>query len=118
MKGGNEDTHRLRPLGADLVGALDLDVQNDVPSVVHGTVHVLLGSTVEVAYVLGILQKLVLLHHPVELLRRDEVVVDTVHLPRTGVTGGGGNGKIQVRPLIKQRLQHGAFFLRRRDQIR
>ena len=106
---GDEDAHRVRPFAAHLDGALDLDVQDHVPPLVHGLVHEPLGGAIEVPHVLRVLQELVLGDPLPEGVHVQEVVVDAVDLPRPGLPRRGGHGKIQVRPGLQQGLEHRAL---------
>ena len=67
------------------------------------------GRAVKAANRLGILQELVLLHHLQELLGLNEAVVYAVDLALAGGSGRGGHGKIQLRVLAEQGLEHGAL---------
>ena len=98
----------LRPLGTHLHGALALDIQYHVLAPGHGIVHVHLGRTIEVAHILGILQKGIGGDHIAEGIRLNEVIVHAVLLTLAGRAGSGGYGEIQVITALKQGVQHGA----------
>ena len=92
----DEDAYGVRPLAGDLDGALDLNVQDDIPALIHGFVYKALGGTVEVPHIFGVLQELVHGDPLAEGLHIHEVVMDAVQLAGTGVPGGSGDGKIHI----------------------
>ena len=85
----------------DLQGALYLDIEDDVLPLLHGLVDKLFRCAVEVADILGRLQKGVLRDHLAELVDVGKVIVDAVYLARTRRTRRGGNGEIKIVAILK-----------------
>ena len=105
----NEDAHRFRALGAHLLGPLNLNIQYHIPALIQGGIHIFFGCSVEIAHILGVLQKRLLLDHLMKILRSDEVIMYAVQLLFPGRPGGSGYGKIQIRVLPKQSVKHRAL---------
>ena len=85
----------------DLQGALHLNIEDDVLSLLHGLVDKLLRRAVEVADILGILQKGVLRDHFAELVDVGKMIVDAVYFAGTRRTRRGGNGEIKIVAILK-----------------
>jgi hypothetical protein len=105
----DENAHRIRPLAGNLDGALHLDVQDHVLALVQRLVHKFLGGAVEVAHILGVLQKLV----PGDPLPKgvdvQKMIMNAVDLAGAGLPRGGGDGEIDVLPAVQQGPQNGAL---------
>ena len=97
----DEDAHDIRPLMHNLQGTLYLDIEDDVLPLLHGLVDKLFRRAVEVADILGILQKGVLRDHFAELVDVGKVIVDAVYLAGTRRTRRGGNGEIKIVAILK-----------------
>ena len=85
----------------DLQGALHFNIEDDVFPLLHGLVDKLFRRAVEVADILGILQKGVLRDHFAELVDVGKVIVDAVYLAGTRRTRRGGNGEIKIVAILK-----------------
>ena len=85
----------------DLQGTLYLNIEDDVLPLLHGLVDKLFRRAVEVADILGILQKGVLRDHLAELVDVGKVIVDAVYLAGTRRTRRGGNGEIKIVAILK-----------------
>ncbi|MNF92363.1 hypothetical protein D3C84_750050 [compost metagenome] len=70
----------------------------------QGLLHPALGSAVEVAEDLGMLEEVAVLEHVDELFAGHEVVIDAVHFPRAHAAGGVGDGYADVRLGVDQGL--------------
>ena len=85
----------------DLQGTLHFNIEDDVLPLLHGLVDKFLRRAVEVADILGILQKGVLRDHLAELVDVGKVIVDAVYLARTRRARRGGNGEIKIVAILK-----------------
>ena len=85
----------------DLQGALHFNIEDDVFPLLHGLVDKLFRRAVEVADILGILQKGVLRDHFAELIDVGKMIVDAVYLAGTRRTRRGGNGEIKIVAILK-----------------
>src|SRR6185436_11028221 len=78
----------LRPLSANLSSALPVDVEQAVDALFDGLIDGADGSAVPVTVYHRVLGEVARLHHAVELLVADEVVVGAGDLTRSGLAGG------------------------------
>ena len=84
----------------DLQGALHFNIEDDVFPLLHGLVDKLFRRAVEVADILGILQKGVLRDHFAELIDVGKMIVDAVYFAGTR-RARGGNGEIKIVAILK-----------------
>src|SRR6266581_936485 len=109
----NEDAHRVGKSGSDLLGALPVDFEQDVPALGARFGDPLLGGGVAVSVDLGRLQELAALEHRVEGLAVDEMILAPVHFARARGPRGEGNRE-RKRLVLGERCAHQRRFARAR----
>ena len=97
----DENAHNVRALMNDLQRTLYLNIEDHVPSLFHGLVDKSFRCAIEVADILGILQKGVLRDHLAELIDVGKMIMDAVHLAGTRCARRGGNGEIKIVAILK-----------------
>ena len=81
----------------DVPGSLDVDVEDDVLAGRQPREHLGLGGPVDVVVHLVVLEKLVALDHPLEVVDGHEVVLAAVRLPRAHRARRVRDGEVQGR---------------------
>ena len=92
----NEDTHRIGNLAAHLLGALDVNIEQQILAATFRILKKAAGCPIIVSEDLGIFQELVFGDHPLKFRTRDEVVLPAVLFAPARRTRSVGDRKIQT----------------------
>ena len=96
----DEDQHRIRHNLFDLHGPLRVDLQNDIPALLHLLQNPCFRCPIGMADIGGMLQKSILLRRSVKFLLRDKEIRNAVHLTRSRLPRRHGDGeRITAAPL-------------------
>src|SRR5712692_1899759 len=102
----DEDGDRIGNEAADLVRALDVDLQHDVASGMARILDAVAEGAVEIAVVCGVLEKRAFPHQVLELVPREEGVVVIRLFVRPRLARGARDGIDQVAVQLEEPLDH------------
>jgi hypothetical protein len=114
-RGQNEHPHHvLLVFLIKLLGALPIDIEQEVLPLLQGRADDPLWRAISVAEHFGPFVEIILFDHRIEAFRRDKVVVHAVNFAGTGRAGGGGYRKLDLWVLGQQHPRQRGFARARR----